>query len=127
MLSRGMMKPYPFEDATDTQEYFNFKLSSSRMVTECFFGQLKSPFRCLLNGLQLRQITNNRMITSSCVLLHNFLLSNSTFFDDSLLEEDELDNRISMNRDDNDADEYYDLMTILQMKRQQMEVRRLVK
>ena len=122
MLSRGMMKPYPFEDATDTQEYFNFKLSSSRMVTECFFGQLKSRFRCLLNGLQFRSITSNCMIISSCVLLHNFLLSNSThddptFFDDSLLEEDGLDNRISMNRDDNDADEYYDLMTILQMKR----------
>ena len=49
-LSRGLMKPYPFEEATDAQEYFNFKLSSSRMVIECFFGQLISRFRCLLNG-----------------------------------------------------------------------------
>lgn len=45
-LSRGLMKPYNYEGATEEQEYFNFKLSSSRMVIECLFGQLKTRFRC---------------------------------------------------------------------------------
>ena len=39
-LSKGLIKPFPFENASPEQEYFNFKLSSSRMVIECFFGQI---------------------------------------------------------------------------------------
>ena len=52
--------------------------SSSRMVIECFFGQLKSRFRCLLDGLKFRSMSTNCLVISSCVVLHNFILSNSS-------------------------------------------------
>ena len=54
--------------ATLEQEYFNFKLSSSRMVIECLFGQLKSGFRDLMSGLQFRSVelpcTSHNIITA---------------------------------------------------------------
>ena len=53
------------------------------------------------------------MIVSSCVLLHNFLISNATFndptfFDDNLFDEDELDNWIYKHLQDYDVAEYYE-------------------
>lgn len=96
--SVGLMKPYPYnEGLSEEAEYFNFKLSSSRMVIECFFGQLKSRFRCLLHGLQFRSVTSSCYVVSACVVLHNFILASSPsdepiFFDDDLLETNDLDN-----------------------------------
>ena len=77
MLSKGLMKPFAFENASPAHEYFNFKLGSSRMVIECFFGQLKSRFRCLLDGLKFRSMSTNCLVISSCIVLRNFILSNS--------------------------------------------------
>ena len=77
MLSKGLMKPFAFENASPAHEYFNFKLGSSRMVIECFFGQLKSRFRCLLDGLKFISMSTNCLVISSCIVLHNFILSNS--------------------------------------------------
>ena len=108
ILSKGLMKPFAFENASPAHEYFNFKLSSSRMVIECFFGQLKSRFRCLLDGLKFRSMSTNCLVISSCAVLHNFILSNSSsdeqlFFDNDLLDNDELHNWMSDDLESGDS------------------------
>jgi hypothetical protein len=107
-LSSGLMKPFPYEGSTEEQEYFNFKLSSSRMVIECFFGQLKSRFRCLLRGLQFRSVVMCCSMISSLVLLHNFIVENSSddvYFDDEIMISDELDNLKDSNEQSNEYDD----------------------
>ena len=36
-----LQKPFTCANPTDRQSYFNFRLSTARMVTECAFRQLK--------------------------------------------------------------------------------------
>ena len=116
-LSLGLMKPYDFEGATEEQELFNFKLSSSRMVIECFFGHLKSRFRCLLKGLPFRSIGACCTMVSACVLLNNYILFNSNdddynvFLDDDILE-GELDNWINPSPDKDEKSDDDNLLSI---------------
>ena len=95
------MKPYQYQGASEEEEYFNYKLSSTRMVIECFSGQLKSRFRCLHTGLQFRTVEMNCNIIASCVLLHNFIQKNSEnehiFLDDDVL-------KVNDDIDDDEAD-----------------------
>ncbi len=116
-LSRGLMKPYNFEGATEEQEWFNYRLSSTRMVIECLFGQLKSRFRCLLRGLQFRSVNASCKMITACVLLHNFIIAASedndaVYFDDTLLDSEDLDDWINRNPNDDDHDQEEDLDTL---------------
>ena len=86
------MKPFDYVGASKEEEYFNFKLSSSRMVVECFFGHLKSRFRILHTGLK------NCKVITTCCLIQNFSYQRedeTIFLDDSiplyLIEDDDIE------------------------------------
>ena len=75
------------------------RLTSSRMVIECFFGQLKSTwFRCLLYCLKFRSMSSEHELSRHFLVcfpsqLHHFeLIIGWTVCYDDLLDNDELDN-----------------------------------
>ena len=47
-LTTRSMKPFTHNKLTDAQAYFNYQLSSARMVVDQTFGLLKGRFRVLL-------------------------------------------------------------------------------
>ena len=75
-----LMKPYPENRRLkEEQNYFNFRLSSSRMVIE---SMLKQRWRC--RGKCLGEIVPNAVLTiGTCRVLHNFCL----MFDDDITPE----------------------------------------
>ena len=95
------MKPFDYVGASKEEAYFNFKLSSSRMVVECFFGHLKSRFRILHTGLPFRIVEKNCKVTTTCCLIQNFSYQRyqredeTIFLDDSiplyLIEDDDIE------------------------------------
>lgn len=72
-LTTHVMKPYPGRHNEQTaKRIFNKKLSSSRVAIENVFGILASRFRVFRKPILLTP-QKTTMITTTCVLLHNFL------------------------------------------------------
>lgn len=77
-LSTKVMKPYPGNyDHGTLQRTFNYRLSSARVIVENVFGVLTTVFRVLKKPLEL-QPEKAKIITMSCILLHNFLRRTET-------------------------------------------------
>ena len=64
------MKPYGNSDLTRKQSYFNYRLSSARMVTEGAYRQLKGKWRVLLRKCQSSRDAV-RLATLTRIVLHN--------------------------------------------------------
>ena len=73
-LKENLMKPYPERGLTMEKKIFNYRLSRARRMVENAFGILSNKFRVLLNPIPL-SVEKVEIITYTCVLLHNFLLS----------------------------------------------------
>ena len=81
-----VMKPYPRNGYTAEEEYFNYRLSSARMVVENAFGRLKGRWRCLLkrHDGDIKYLNNT---ISACVTLHNICERHKERFDEQWLVE----------------------------------------
>lgn len=77
-LSTNVMKPYPGNHQIGSpKRIFNQRLSSSRVVVENAFGILSTVFRVFKKPISLQPDTA-KIITNTCILLHNFLRRSST-------------------------------------------------
>lgn len=72
-LSSSVMKPYPgVPPYGSPNRIFNQQLSRARVVIECTFGIMTSVFRVFAKPMLL-QPEKAKIITFTCVFLHNFL------------------------------------------------------
>ena len=67
-LTTRSMKPFTHNKLTDAQAYYNYRLSSARMVVEQTFGLLKGRFHILLFTNE-SSITTVNVITIACWIL----------------------------------------------------------
>lgn len=73
-LSYHVMRPFPEQDlSSSVEKIFNKKLSSARLVVENVFGVFSSVFRVFQKSIAI-DVENVKLITMSCILLHNFLI-----------------------------------------------------
>lgn len=84
-----LMKPFPNTGDRDRQ-MFNYRLSSTRMVVERAFGQLKGRFR-ILNKQQDTQLENVCNIVAACCILHNYCLFHDDHPEDDWMMDDDND------------------------------------
>ena len=66
-----LMKEFPKGGNTPSEQFFGYRLSSSRMVVECAFGRLKARFGILQRPIDL-DMKNIPYTILSCFILHNF-------------------------------------------------------
>ena len=67
-LRTWLMKPFTNAVLTAQQQYFNYRLSRARMVSEGAYGQLKGRWRVLLRKSESsRDVV--RMMTLACMVL----------------------------------------------------------
>ena len=81
------MKPYLHANRP-TQSHKDFNLAQARLrneATEKIFGQVKSRFRILHNGLRT-SVKKSQLIIASCLLLHNMaqIFGDTRFADEDL-------------------------------------------
>ena len=77
-LSHYMMKPYPQKNLCSDKRIFNCRLSRARRISENDFGILANRLRVFREPFLLKP-EKVKLITYSCLILHNFLRSESTF------------------------------------------------
>ena len=65
-----VMKEFPNGGSTPKEQFFGYRLSSARMVTECAFGRLKRRFGILRRPLDLALLHIPELI-HACFTLHN--------------------------------------------------------
>ena len=71
-----LMKPHENEKLTPEQDYFNYRLSRARMVTERTFGQLKSRSKVLHVYRKLEcQPDTVKLPALTCIVLHNICIA----------------------------------------------------
>jgi len=73
-----LLTPYKdYGNLTPAKKYYNYKLSALRVCIEQAFGLLKGKFQILqcINGRDMTQI---KFIIMACVVLHNFIIKNSS-------------------------------------------------
>ena len=68
-----LMKPYSSGILNEKQRYYNYRLSRSRMVTECAYGHLKSWWRVLYKKSECCKETVKTVVLA-CVVLHNICI-----------------------------------------------------
>ena len=76
-LSHYMMKPYPPKHLCSEKSIFNYRLSRARRISENVFGILANRWRVFCKPFLLKP-EKVKLITYSCLILHNFLRSEST-------------------------------------------------
>lgn len=77
-LSEHLMKPYPGDHGLNSpKRIFNETLSRSRVLSENTFGILTARFRFFRKAIELTP-EKVRLLTMTCVLLHNFLMKSSS-------------------------------------------------
>ena len=76
-LSHYMMKPYPQKNLCSDKSIFNYRLSRARRISENAFGILANRWRVFCKPFLLKP-EKVKLITYSCLILHNFLRSEST-------------------------------------------------
>ena len=67
------MKPYPNREQTEEQQFFNYRLSRARRVSENAFGLLASRF-CVFHSTFNVRPESAISIAHATLVLHNFLL-----------------------------------------------------
>lgn len=77
-LHTNLMKPYPERNLTQEKRICNYRFSRARRISENAFGILVNRFRILLNPIAL-DVEKVELITYTCVLLHNYLLSKKVY------------------------------------------------
>lgn len=65
-------------DVIQDRRIFNYRISRARRVSENAFGILTNRFRVFLNATALA-VEKVEIITYTCILLHNFLLSKKSY------------------------------------------------
>lgn len=79
-LKSYLMVPFKnYGNLTPSQRKFNESLSSSRVHIEQAFGILKEKFR-KLKFLNITNMNNIKYFVVACVVLHNFIRSNSDVY-----------------------------------------------
>ena len=72
----------PFKESqniTREMRYFNYRLSTARMLIELTFGQLKGRWRCLGKRNE-SHVEFMPLLTTACCTLHNFCIDNEDPF-----------------------------------------------
>lgn len=78
-LTLRSMKPFTHNRLTEGQAYFNYRLSSARMVVEQTFELLKGRFRILLVTNE-SSIYSVNVVTLACCILHNICIVREVTF-----------------------------------------------
>nr|XP_032510778.1 uncharacterized protein LOC116765451 [Danaus plexippus plexippus]XP_032510779.1 uncharacterized protein LOC116765451 [Danaus plexippus plexippus]XP_032510781.1 uncharacterized protein LOC116765452 [Danaus plexippus plexippus]XP_032510782.1 uncharacterized protein LOC116765452 [Danaus plexippus plexippus] len=77
-LSKHVMIPFPGNHVMGSlQRTFNMRLSSARVVVENVFGLLTTVFRIFKKPMEIKK-DKAKLITMTCILLHNFLRNSRT-------------------------------------------------
>lgn len=88
-LNNWLMIPYENRGSLNRkQKYFNHALSSTRVVIENVFGQLKGRWR-ILKFVDVNSIKKVVKIIITCCILHNFCLMNKDIFEEEFDENEE--------------------------------------
>ncbi|XP_011405215.1 PREDICTED: protein ALP1-like [Amphimedon queenslandica] len=66
-----IMKEYAGGGMKRQEQYFDFRLCSTRNVTECAFGRLKARFACLKHTMD-KNMDDLPFITYACFVVHNY-------------------------------------------------------
>ena len=72
-LRSWMMKSHGNAVLTPEKAYFNYRLSSARMIMEGAFGKLKGRFRALFRKCESKKETV-KIMGLACVVLHNLCI-----------------------------------------------------
>ena len=78
-----LQKPFTCANLTEKQNYFNYRLSRGRMVTECAFGQLKGRWRVLYRKCEASQHSLKINILA-CIVLHNICIDRGDLINPNL-------------------------------------------
>ena len=65
-----LMKEFPAGGSNASEQFFGYRLSSSRMVIECAFGRLKGRFGALRRQMDIN-LAELPMVIYACFVLHN--------------------------------------------------------
>ena len=71
LLSPFLMKEFPNGGKNQSELFYGFPLSSTRMVIECSFGRLKARFGCLRKDMD-SNLNDLTYVIHACFILHNF-------------------------------------------------------
>ena len=66
-----LMKEFANGGSTSTEQFFGYRMSSSRMVIECAFGRLKGRWGALLRAMDL-SLDDLPNVVFACFVLHNY-------------------------------------------------------
>ena len=90
-ISWTIVKPYPHANRpTQSHKDINFEQARLRNeATEKIFGQVKSRFRILHNGLRT-SVKKSQLIIASCLVLHNM----AQIFGDTRFSEEDLNDGV---------------------------------
>ena len=66
-----LMKEFSSGGSTPTEQFFGYKLSSSRMVIECAFGRLKGRWGALRRAMDI-SLDDLPNVIFACFVLHNY-------------------------------------------------------
>lgn len=85
-LRSYLMTPFArLAHITPRMRCFNFWHSSTRMIVERAFGQLKGRWRCLNSRVDVRHINRLPLYAFASCLLHNLCIRERDTFDENLL------------------------------------------
>ena len=77
-----LMKEYAAGGSNHQEQYFGYRLCSTRNVIECAFGRLKARFACLKRAMDIN-LEDLPFVIYACFVLHNFCeLNNESISDD---------------------------------------------
>ena len=87
-LRHYMQKPYGHRQLCNEERIFNYRLSRARRVVENAFGILANRFQVFLSTMSQRPSTI-RLITITCVLLHNLMRTRYPNLQSKLLDSED--------------------------------------
>jgi hypothetical protein len=77
------MKEYVNGGASRQEQYFGYKLCSTRNVIECSFGRLKARFGALKRAMDIN-IQELPYVVYACFILHNYCEMNHETIEDQV-------------------------------------------
>jgi len=88
-----MQKPFGQRNLTREERIFNYRLSRGRRVSENAFGILANRFQIMLTTMQHDPATV-RLITTTCVLLHNLMRTRYPTMHNQLVDREDDDHQL---------------------------------
>lgn len=88
-----LMKEFPGGGNTVQEQFFAYRLSSARMVTDCAFGRLKGRFGALCREMDIN-IDDLPRVIHACFVLHNFCEINNDH-----VQQEDIDRAIQYDRE----------------------------